>query len=80
MYGAESISTALGFYRLGDVFLAEGDMVSTGFYLNIWDPYSCARTPTTCTYRNPHSLTSTRWWTSGTNIFASCKAWAMQKG
>lgn len=44
-YGAESIATALGFYRLGDVFLAQGDMEPALAYfdkvVDVWYKYLC---------------------------------------
>ncbi len=44
-YGAESIATALGFYRLGDVFLAQGEMEPALAYfdkvVDIWHKYLC---------------------------------------
>lgn len=44
-YGAESIATSLGFYRLGDVFLAQGNMECALAYfdkvVDIWYKYLC---------------------------------------
>jgi tetratricopeptide (TPR) repeat protein len=44
-YGAESIVTSLGFYRLGDVFLAQGNMeCALAFFdkvVDIWYKYLC---------------------------------------
>lgn len=44
-YGAESIATALGFYRLGDVSLAQGDMEpALAFFdkvVDVWYKYLC---------------------------------------
>lgn len=44
-YGAESVATSLGFYRLGDVFLAQGNMECALAYfdkvVDIWYKYLC---------------------------------------
>jgi len=44
-YGAESIATSLGFYRLGDVFLAQGNVECSLAYfdkvVDIWYKYLC---------------------------------------